>query len=50
MAPFHRNVSYSNVITQSLRITYNNTEDVTGCYFHEAVLLNPCLSICIHIG
>ena len=50
MASFHRNVSYGNVITLSLRIACNNTEDVTGRYFHEAFLLNTALNICIHIG
>ena len=38
MAPFHRTVSYGNVTTQSLRITYNNTEDVIGRYYHEAYI------------
>ena len=36
MASFHRTVSYGNVTTQSLRITYNNTEDVTGHYYYGA--------------
>ena len=38
MPPFRRTVSYGNVITQSLRITYNNTEDVTGRYNYGAFL------------
>ena len=38
MAPFHCTISYDNVTTQSLRITYNNTEDVTGHYYYGADL------------
>ena len=36
MASFHSTISYGNVTTQSLRITYNNTEDVTGHYYYGA--------------
>ena len=36
MPSFHSTVSYGNVTTQSLRITYNNTEDVTGHYYYGA--------------
>ena len=32
----HRTVSSGNVTTQSLRISYNNTEDVTGHYHYGA--------------
>ena len=40
MPSFHRTVSYGNVATQSLRITYNNTEDVTGHYYYGAYIFN----------
>ena len=33
---YHSTISYGNVTTQSLRITYNNTEDVTGRYYYVA--------------
>ena len=46
MASFHRNVSYGNVITLSLRITYNNTEDVTGRYYYRAYLNFYYLDVC----
>ena len=36
MAPFHSTISYGNVTTQSLRISYNNIEDVTGRYYYGA--------------
>ena len=35
-ALFNSSVSYGNVTTQSLRIIYNNTEDVTGRYYYQA--------------
>ena len=36
---FHSNISYGNdVIKQSLRITYNNTDDITGHYSHLAFI------------
>ena len=35
MSQFQDTVSYDNVTTQSLRVTYNNTEDVAGCYSHR---------------
>ena len=38
MPSFHRTISYGNVTTQSLRITYNNTEDITGHYYYGADL------------
>ena len=38
MAPFHSTISYGNVITQSLRISYNNTEDVTGHYYYGTAM------------
>ena len=34
MPSFHSTISYGNVTTQSLRITYNNTEDITGHYYY----------------
>ena len=34
MTQFQDTVSYDNVTTQSLSITYNNTDDVTGYYFY----------------
>ena len=40
MASFHRTVSYGNVTTQSLRITYNNAEDITGQYNYVAFRRN----------
>ena len=36
MTPFHRTTSYGNVTAQSLRIMYNNTEDVSGHYYYMA--------------
>ena len=46
ISPFRRTVSYDNVITQSLRITYNNTEDDTGRYHHGAYLNFDSLRNC----
>ena len=40
MAPFYRTVSYGNVTTQSLKITYNNTEDITGRYYYGEYIFN----------
>ena len=40
MAPFYRTVSYGNVTTRSLRIIYNNTEDITGRYYYGAYIFN----------
>ena len=59
---FHSNISYGNDVTmQSLRITYNNTDDITGHYSHLAFIdisnsnsnfcsdwLNSLLNICIN--
>ena len=39
MPSFNDTVSYGNVTTQSLRIKYNNTEDVTGRYFYGADII-----------
>ena len=39
-ALFNSSVSYGNVTTQSLRIIYNNTEDITGRYYYQAYILN----------
>ena len=36
MPSFHRTISFGNVTTQSLRISYSNTEDVTGHYYYGA--------------
>ena len=33
---YNRTASYDNIITQSLRITYNNTDDIAGHYIHIA--------------
>ena len=33
---YNRTVSYDNITTQSLRITYNNTDDIAGHYIHTA--------------
>ena len=33
---YNRTVSYDNITTQSLRITYNNTDDIAGHYVHTA--------------
>ena len=46
MPSFHRTVSYGNVITQSLRITYNSTENVTGRYYYGAYLDFFDLDVC----
>ena len=46
MPSFHRTVSYGNVTAQSLRITYNNTEDVTGHYYYGAFLDFFDLDVC----
>ena len=33
---FNSTVSYGNEIMQSMRISYNNTDDITGCYVYLA--------------
>ena len=38
MPSFHSTISYGNVTTQSLRISYNSTEDVTGNYYYGAAM------------
>ena len=48
MPSFHRTILYSNVTTQSLRITYNNTEDITGCYYCGASIDSFELHVCTH--
>ena len=36
MGTYNSTVSYDNITTQSVRITYNNTDDVAGHYVHHA--------------